>query len=121
MNDKTIRRTVRFRDRNIECFKSDYSCEDNKGNKKLRKEKIIPFEVDKNTVLKELKLIEYQNTRAKYILLHYWFNGRSKSLRIGQFIPGKFGTKQVEEKLFKLAKSHQDDKGPGRNNYPATK
>ena len=111
MDEQTIRRTVRFKDRNIEAFKSDFSYQNGGDNKKSRKEKITPLEVDRNTILKGLKLIEYNATNAKFFLLHYWFRGRSKTLRIGKFIPGIFGTKQVEEKLFNLAKTHQDEMG----------
>ena len=111
MDKQTMRRTVRFKDREIECFKSDFYYQNSNNINKSKKEKITPFEVDRNTILKGLKLIEYRKTGAKFFLLHYWFKGKSKTLRIGKFIPKVFGTKQVEEKLFKIVKSHQDDKG----------
>ena len=33
----------------------------------------------------------------------------SKLLTIGKFVPGVFGTKQCEEKLFSLVKEHTDE------------
>ena len=97
MDKQTMRRTVRFKDREIECFKSDFYYQNSNDINKSKKEKITPFEVDRNTILKGLKLIEYRKTGAKFFLLHYWIKGKSKTLRIGKFIPKVFGTKQVEE------------------------
>tara|TARA_Y100001951_G_scaffold48384_1_gene38146 strand:- start:58 stop:1737 length:1680 start_codon:yes stop_codon:yes gene_type:complete len=70
-----------------------------------------PFDVSKHTVLKGLKLIQYEKTKKKYFILQYWFNGKSYYITIGQFVPGKFGVKQCEDKIYEIAREHQNDKG----------
>ena len=32
-------------------------------------------------------------------------------MTLGEYIPGVFGKKQVEDKLYKITKTHLDDKG----------
>ena len=47
----------------------------------------------------------------KYFLLRFWFNGKAHKLTIGQFIPGKFGVKQCEDKIYEIVRGHQNDRG----------
>ena len=52
---------------------------------KLKARKYIPFDVSKHTILKGLKLVQYQKTKKKYFILQYWFNKKSKLITIGEF------------------------------------
>jgi integrase len=69
------------------------------------------FDVSKNGALKGLKLCQYKKTLKKYFVLKYWFHKKSSYLTIGEFIPGKFGTKECQDRVFKLVKEHTDDRG----------
>ena len=69
------------------------------------------FDVSKNGALKGLKLCQYKKTLKKYFVLKYWFHKKSSYLTIGEFIPGKFGTKECQDRVFKLVKAPTDDRG----------
>jgi integrase len=78
---------------------------------KLKARKYIPFDVSKHTILKGLKLVQYQKTKKKYFVLRYWFQQQYKMITIGEFILDKFGCRECENKVFEIARAHQDDKG----------
>ncbi len=78
---------------------------------KLKARKYIPFDVSKHTILKRLKLVQYQKTKKKYFVLRYWFQQQYKMITIGEFILDKFGCRECENKVFEIARAHQDDKG----------
>ena len=70
----------------------------------------IPFKNLKNTRLKGLKLSLFRNGGI-YFVLHYWFNRKSYKLTLGEYIPGLFGKKQVEDKPYKVTETHLNEKG----------
>ena len=78
---------------------------------KVKARKYIPFDVSRHTILKGLKLVQYQKSKKKYFILKYWFNNKSKLITIGEFILNKFGCRECENKVFEIARAHQDDKG----------
>ena len=78
---------------------------------KYRERTYTPFDVSRNTSLKGLKLVQHRKTGAKYFVLSYWFNGKSKYITIGEFRPGVFGTKHCEEKVYEIVNQHTDAKG----------
>ena len=110
---KTIAKQ-KFRDTSIEAIKFDdleFSYLNKEGVTKYRYRLWLPFDVAKKSSLKGLKLCIYKSSKNKYFTLQYWFKKKPKLLTIGKFVPGVFGTKQCEEKLFSLVKEHTDEKG----------
>ena len=92
---------LRFTDYAIERHQSNFI--DPKTNK--TKDRVYtPLNLNKNSALKGLRLVQYYTTRKKYFQLNYWYNGKSKPLTLGEFIPGKFGTREVQEKIFRIYK-----------------
>jgi integrase len=69
------------------------------------------FDVSRNTILKGLKLCQFEKSKTKWFVLNYWYQQKSHFITIGQFVPGKFGVKQCEDEIYKLAREHQNDKG----------
>ena len=111
--NKTVAKQ-QFRDSSIEAIKIpnlEFSYINKEGVTKYRRRLWIPFDVAKKSALKGLALCIHKSTKNKYFTLHYWFNKKSKLLTIGKFVPGVFGTKQCEEKLFELVKEHTNEKG----------
>ena len=70
-----------------------------------------PFDVTKNTILKGLKLCQYLESKKKYFVLQYWYNSKPNYITIGEFKPGVFGVRDCENKVFEIARAHQDHKG----------
>jgi hypothetical protein len=70
-----------------------------------------PFDVTKNTILKGLKLCQYFESKKKYFVLQYWYNSKPNYITIGEFKPGFFGVRDCENKVFEIARAHQDHKG----------
>jgi hypothetical protein len=68
------------------------------------------FDVSRNTILKGLKLCQFEKSKTKWFVLNYWYQQKSHFITIGQFVPGKFGVKQCEDEIYKLAREHQNDK-----------
>jgi len=97
---------LKFTDFAIDKFISSFLVE---GKTKIRI--YTSFDVSKHTALKGLTLCQYKKTMRKYFLLRFWFNGKAHKLTIGQFIPGKFGVKQCEDKIYEIVRGHQNDRG----------
>ena len=109
---KTIT-TIKFTDNSIDKIKFDelvFSYEKN-GKMIFRDRVWLPFEVGKKSSLKGLKLCVHKSTRNKYFMVQYWFERKTKMLSLGKYVPGIFGTKQCEEKLFSIVKDHTNEKG----------
>ena len=104
---KPRRFKLRYTDFAIEKFTSDFINE--KGKTQYRK--YTPFDISKDTKLKGLRLCQYEESKEKYFVLQIWYQGKSLKITIGKFIPGIFGTRECEEKVYKIAKEHQNDKG----------
>ena len=77
-------------DRAIEKIKiADFNFTYIDGNKAKTRDRIhIPFKIAKKSILKGLNLILHKNSSRKNFCLKYWFNGRSKVLTLGKFVPG---------------------------------
>jgi len=97
---------IKFTDYAVDKFVASFFV-----NGKLRVRKYTPFDVSRHTILKGLKLAQFQKTKKKYFILKYWFNGRAQTLTIGEFVLNKFGVKQCEDKIYEIAREHQNDKG----------
>jgi hypothetical protein len=106
---------LQFTDKAIENFnpkEDDYSYVDKQTQTiKFKKQLYVPFEVSKNTFLKGLKLCVFRATNTKIFAVQYWFNKKSDYHVIGKYIPKVFSTKNCQDKLFNLVKSHTNDNG----------
>jgi len=106
---------LQFTDKAIENFnpsEDDYSFVDKLSQTiKLKKQIYVPFEVSKNTFLKGLKLCVFRGTNTKIFVVQYWFNKKADYHVIGKYIPRLFTTKECQNKLFKLVKTHTNDNG----------
>ena len=98
---------IKFTDYAIEKYTSSFINE--KGKTQYRK--YTPFDISKDTKLKGLRLCQYEESKEKYFVLQIWYQGKSLKITIGKFIPDIFGTKECEEKVFEIARDHQNDKG----------
>ena len=97
---------LKFTDFAIDKFTASFLV-----NGAAKKKIYTAFDVSKHTILKGLTLCQYKKSQKKYFVLRYWLNGKAYKTTIGQFIKDKFGTKQCEDKIYDIAKGHQDDKG----------
>ena len=61
---------------------------------KLIDRKYVPFDVSRHTILKGLKLVQFQKTKKKFFVLKYWFNSKAQTITIGEFILNKFGVRE---------------------------
>ena len=75
------------------------------------------LDVSRHTILKGLKLVQFQKTKKKYFILRYWFNSKNRDLTIGEFVLDKFSCRECENKVFEIAKAHQDNKGINQSLY----
>ena len=66
------------------------------GNLKARR--YFPFDVSRHTILKGLKLVQFQKSKKKFFVLRYWFQQQYKMITIGEFILDKFGCRECENK-----------------------
>ena len=112
---------LKFTDRAIFHWKSDFSPGPNSKSLKPKDRVYTPFHMDKHTQFKGLNLCEYKKGE-KHFVIKFRIKGQNKKKRIfslGRFdnnlnvVTGetKFGVKQCQERLFKVAKEHQDEYG----------
>ena len=97
---------IKFTDYAVDKFVASFFV-----NGKLRVRKYTPFDVSRHTILKGLKLAQFQKTKKKYFILKYWFNKVNKVMTIGEFVLDKFGCRECESKVFEIAREHQNEKG----------
>ena len=107
---KTVTR-LEFKDTAIDKIKGQDLEFSSQGKTKLKDRIYIPFNVTKKSSLKGLKLCVHRSTGNRYFVVIFWFKKKQKIYSVGKFIPGIFGTKQVEEKLFPVVKEHTNEKG----------
>ena len=105
-HSRTQKFKLKFTDFAVEKYVASFFI-----NGKVKARKYVPFDVSRHTILKGLKLVQFQKTKKKYFILRYWFNGKSKDLTIGEFKPGVFGCRECENKVFDIARAHQSNKG----------
>ena len=103
-SEKEIKFKLKFTDYAIDNFISSFGVPP-----KIRV--ITPFDISKHSALKGLKLVQFFKGKKKYFFLKYWYNERALPLTIGQFIPGVFGVKQCEDRVYDLVKANCNDKG----------
>ena len=108
-----MKKEIKFTDRALSDLRHShyeftYVAKD--GSTKARKYIEISFQDLRHTRLKGLKITLFRNGGI-YFGLSYWFNGKSKRLPLGEYIPGVFGKKEVEAKLYELTDTHLNDKG----------
>ena len=113
LEKSTTKHLLPFRDISIEKYnptEDNFAYNDrNSGRVNFKKQIYVPFNVDKNTHLKGLKLCVFRGTNTKTFVVNYWHNKKSDYHVIGKFIPGVFTTKDCSEKLFELFKSHTEN------------
>ncbi len=102
---------LKFTDYAVEKFTANFIYTDKEGAEKRRQRAYTPFDVSRHTILKGLKLVQYERTKKKYFVLQFWFNGIAKLITIGEFQPGVFTCRECENKVFDIARAHQDNKG----------
>jgi len=102
---------LKFTDFATEKFQANFIYTDKEGNTKTRDRVYTPYDVSRNTILKGLRLVQFQKTKKKFFTIHYWFNNKTLPLTIGEFKPGIFGCRDCESKMYDLARDHQDNKG----------
>ena len=104
---------IRFTDKVIGSIRHAdiiFTYTNKEGQVKTRPFIDIPFENLQHTRLKGLKIRVFRNGGI-YFILQYWFAGKSKKITLGEYIPGVFGKKQVEDKLYKITETHLNEKG----------
>ena len=99
---------IKFTDHAIEKFTSSFI---DPITNKTKYRVYTPFDISKHSALKGLKLVQFFKGKKKYFFLKYWYNERALPLTIGQFIPGVFGVKQCEDRVYDLVKANCNDKG----------
>ena len=50
-------------------------------------------------------------TKVKDFILRYYFKSPYKRHTLGPFVKGKFGVKEINDKLYAIVKTHKNDKG----------
>ena len=110
--DKRKISTINFTDYAIERFKpSSFEWLTKDG--KQRDRRLFP--ISGKTTIRGLKLVCFRKTGKKYFQLVYTQKRDDRSislpLTIGEFIPGKFGVKECQEKILDLMKEHTNDRG----------
>ena len=98
---------IKFTDYATDKFRANFI--DPKTNK-IRYRVYTPVDVSKHTALKGLKICQYYKSLKKYFVLHYWFNGKSMYITIGEFRLGVFGVRECEEKIYNIVKEHTNHK-----------
>ena len=102
---------LKFTDYAVEKFTANFIYTDKNGNTKTKDRSYVPFDVSRHTILKGLKLVQYQKSKKKYFIMQIWFNSKPKLVTIGEFQPGVFTCRECENKVFEIARAHQDNKG----------
>lgn len=101
---------LKFDNKAIEQYSvPEWSYTDRDGLPKHRNKIYVPFHVPKKSTLKGLKLYISRSSKAKYFVLNIWINKKPKYYSVGKFDLETFGTKEVEEKLHHIVKTHTDD------------
>lgn len=116
-NEKKIStQKIKFTDYAIEKFQpSPFEWLTKEGKERDRRR--YSLDVSRNSTLKGLRLTVFKKSGKKIFTLMYTkitdVNGVKKYMSlpvtIGEFIPGKFGTKECETKVFELVKKHTND------------
>ena len=88
----------------------DFSYINKAGENKFRRKIYIPFDVPTKSSLKGLKLVVQKDTGSKLFWMNLWFESKSIIYPVGKFVSGVFGTKEVEDKLLPIVRSHTNDK-----------
>jgi integrase len=112
---------LNFTNRTIFNWKSDFSPGPKSKTGKSKVRVYTPFHMDKHTQFKGLNLCEYIKGE-KHFVIKFRIKGQREKPRVfslGRFdnnlniVTGetKFGIKQCQERLFKIAKEHQDEYG----------
>jgi hypothetical protein len=104
---------IEFNNKTIEKIKVDeldFSYINKAGDNKFKRLLVIPFNVPKKSILKGLKLSIKKDTGSKHFWLQFWLDGKAEYYTAGKFVPGVFGTKEVEDKLLPIVRSHTNDK-----------
>ena len=110
MNTRTI---LKFDNKAIDKIKVEdleFSFITKDGQVKYKDRLSIPFDVPKKSILKGLKLLVLRNTGSKFFVLQFWFNSKADYFHCGKFSE-EFGTKEVEDKLLPIVRSHTNDRG----------
>jgi len=94
----------------IKVDELDFSYVNKAGETKFTRLLKLPFDVPKKSILKGIKLCIYKDSGSKIFRLQFWFNSKSDYYPVGKFVPGVFGTKEVEDKLLPIVRSHTNDK-----------
>ena len=104
---------IKFTDKalaNVKHADYEFTYVHKDGSTKTRPWLDLPFENLKHTRLKGLKFRLFRNG-GMYFVLHYWFQKDHKVLTLGEYNPGILGKREVEEKLYKITKTHLADNG----------
>ena len=105
---------IKFDNKTIDKIKVedlDFTFVDKSGQVKFRRRIILPFNIPKKSILKGLKLCIQKDTGSKLFWLSFWFESKNIYYPVGKFVPGVFGTKEVEDKLLPIVRSHTNDRG----------
>ena len=108
-----MKKTIKFTDKaiaNLRHADYEFTYLTKDGSTKARKYIEISFQDLRHTRFKGLKITLFRNGGI-YFGLSYWFNGKSKRVPLGEYLPGVFGKKQVEDKIIELTKTHLNEKG----------
>jgi len=109
----TTRAKLKFDNKAIEKIKVEdleFSYVNKDGQTKHKERLYLPFDVPKKSILKGLKLSVLKNTNHKFFVLQFWFNSKADYFHCGKFSE-EFGTKDVEDKLLPIVRSHTNDRG----------
>ena len=60
---------------------------------------------------KGLNICQYEKSKVKFFVLQYWFNGKPNRITIGEFVQGKFGVKEAQDRYNELYQKHTNDRG----------
>ena len=104
---------LKFDNKSIDKIKIedlDFSYINKAGETKFKRLIKLPFDVPKKSILKGLKLCVDRISKSKIFRLQFWFNSKSDYYVVGKFVPDVFGTKEVEDKLLPIVRSHTSDK-----------
>jgi len=116
-----MKQKLKFNNRAIHNWKSDFSPGPKSKSGKTKERVYTPFFMDKHTQFKGLNLCEYKKGEKHFVLIFFIRGQRNKKrvFTVGRFndnlnvVTGEtiFGIKQCQERLFKIAKEHQDERG----------
>ena len=87
----------------------DFSYTNKAGEIKFKRMLLLPFDVSKKSLYKGLVQSVQKDTGSKHFWLRFWFNSKSDYYTLGKYKDG-LETKEVEDKLFPIVRSHTNDK-----------